>query len=217
MLKYTTRPLSDKTWLKPGRRKASAFSSSWTSTRDLLEKEIRALDGRDVVIEIDVREQDLRLDGTLRSRATADSPAVRVSFESKHGPMSFPCDAYKTGPYQNKMLPWQHNVRAVALTMEALRAAERHGAINTGQQYTGFRALNAGRTAPASHLTYDEAMRTLREISGVQHTTVEGPQVQAMIRLAQSRAHPDRNGGARDTWDLVEESARVVKHRHGWQ
>ena len=216
MLKYTTRPLSDQTWMKPGRRKASAFSATWSATLQLLEREIKMLDGTMVVIEVDVREDQLRLDGMIKANATAASPAARVAFDSKHGPMLFQCDRYKTGPYQNKMLPWQHNVRAIALTMEALRAAERHEAIDSGQQYTGFRALNAGRSAPSSHLTYDEALDLIREAAGIQHRMVEGPAVKDAIRLAQKRTHPDQNGGDRTRWDLVEQATQVVNWRHGW-
>ena len=143
-MEYKTRPLSDRTWLKSEfRRKASTFTATWTSTEELLEREVRLLGGKNVVIEVDVREGDLRLDGKLKARARSESPAVRVSFESReHGPMMFQCDRYNGGPWGNRMEPWQHNVRAIALTLEALRAAERHEAIDSGQQYAGFKAID---------------------------------------------------------------------------
>lgn len=39
---------------------------------------------------------------------------------------------------------WEHNVRAIALTLEALRAVDRYGTTG-GRQYAGFRQLQAGR------------------------------------------------------------------------
>lgn len=41
---------------------------------------------------------------------------------------------------------WQHNVRAIALSLKALRDMERYGATQ-GRQYAGFRQLTAGRAA----------------------------------------------------------------------
>lgn len=35
---------------------------------------------------------------------------------------------------------WQHNVRSIALGLEALRAVDRYGITRRGQQYAGFRA-----------------------------------------------------------------------------
>jgi hypothetical protein len=43
---------------------------------------------------------------------------------------------------------WQHNVRSIALGLEALRAVDRYGITRRGEQYAGFRAaLTAGSAA----------------------------------------------------------------------
>lgn len=43
---------------------------------------------------------------------------------------------------------WQHNVRSIALGLEALRAVDRYGITKRGEQYAGFTgALPAGRGA----------------------------------------------------------------------
>ena len=56
---YTTRPLRDRTWLRPAdKREASRFSSSWGDTETLLVSEVAALRGRDLVIEVDVTEAE---------------------------------------------------------------------------------------------------------------------------------------------------------------
>lgn len=217
-MKYSVRPLSDRTWMMPGRRKASGFSSTWRSTEELLDKEMRIIRATNVVIEVDVREGDLRIDGMLKSRAQAASPAVRLAFDSKHGQMVFPCDTYSGGPYGNKMLPWQHNVRAIALTLEALRAAERHGAINTGQQYTGFKALPGGAPveAPPS-MDIDEAWSIIGSYAEVpvrvlRATYESGAQAGATqaLRRARARWHPDRPDGDNDLFVKVGQAARLI-------
>lgn len=43
---------------------------------------------------------------------------------------------------------WRHNVRSIALGLEALRAVDRYGITRKGEQYAGFRAaLTAGSAA----------------------------------------------------------------------
>lgn len=208
-MRYTTRPLSDRTWLRPDReRKASQFDSTWTSTLDLLGKEIGHLGGRDVVIEVDVREQDIRNDGMLRANARSASPAVVVAFDTaRHGPMLYRADRY--GERWNRV-GWRENVRAVALTLQALRAVDRYGATETGQQYAGFKALPAGRALSASHMTSDEAEQIIRTAGYVDGVSQVGVKIADVYRRARAAAHPDRNDGDRTLWDQVEQAAAVL-------
>ena len=99
MRAYTTRPLSDRTWLNPAARVPTRFSAKWDNTLELLYREVDMLAGADIVIEVDITEADLRLDGTIRTRARAASPAVIVSFDSKHGPLSYRCDRFVAAYY----------------------------------------------------------------------------------------------------------------------
>ncbi len=215
-MRYTVRPISDRTWLRPNsKREASRFDSKWTSTMDLLGREIDFLGGRDVVLEVDVEDRYIRLDGMLRADARASSPAVVVAFESKHGPMLYRCDRFVSRWYEQGP-DWQQNVRAIALTLEALRAVDRYGATETGQQYAGFKALPAGRAMPASHMTADEAWSILGSFSDVPIATARrdaaaDPAVLLLIhKKARAFAHPDRHGGDRQLWDQVEQAATVL-------
>ncbi len=89
------------------------------------------------MLQIDIREQALRLDGGLRANARpVDFPGVRISFESKHGPLTYATDTHEF---------WQHNVRGIALGLQALRAVDRYGVTKRGEQYTGWKALPAGQ------------------------------------------------------------------------
>lgn len=208
-MRYTTRPLSDRTWLRPNSaRERSRVDATWTKTLTLLGREIDHLGGRDVVIEIDVREQDLKLDGTLRANArTPEHPAVVVAFETdQHGSMLYRCDRF-FAPYYGQV-DWQHNVRAIALTLESLRAVDRYGATETGQQYTGFKALPAGRAMPASHMTDDEALAVLVAIAG---PDADWDDDASLHRKARAVAHPDRNNGDQTLWDQVEQAANALR------
>lgn len=206
---YTTRPLSDRTWLRPdAQRKSSQFDATWSKTLQLLGREIDLLGGRDVVIEVDVNERHIRLDGMLRADARATSPAVVVAFDTKkHGPMLYRSDRY-ADRWSNRP-GWQENVRAVALTLEALRAVDRYGATETGQQYAGFKALPAGRAMPASHMTSDQAVSVIAAAAGVREHEVR-PDLVRIVRRARAFSHPDRNGGDQEAWDQVEQAAAVL-------
>jgi hypothetical protein len=202
-LTYTTRPISDRARFPIGKREESRFTAGWTDTLDLLEREIRALRGTHVVIEVDVPERSIRNDGMLYANARANTPAVVVAFDSKHGPLLYACDRYIRG-YHAKMDDWQHNVRAIALTLEALRAVDRYGASQSGEQYRGYKALPAGTGQVATHMTADEALAVLRMVAGREGTQEE------LHRWARAKAHPDRNNGDRAGWDHVEQAARVL-------
>lgn len=220
-MRYTTRPLSDRTWLRPAaQRKRSAFDSTWSTTLEDLAREIKHLGGKNVVIEVDVREQDIRLDGTLRANArTPEHPAVVVAFESDHGPQLHRCDRFERS-YRRDSIGWQENVRAIAKTLEALRAVTRYGSAETGQQYAGFKALPAGRAMPASHMTREAAAELLERIAVGDEGAARERSVQMILenselaretwKHARAETHPDRPHGSRELWDQVEQAAAVL-------
>ena len=211
-MRYTVRPLSDRTWLRPASaRQQSRFDTTWSKTLQLLGREVDHLGGRDVVLEVDVPERGIRNDGQLRADARASSPAVVLVFESKHGPMQYRCDRF-VEPAWRRGVDWQQNVRAIALTLEALRAVDRYGAVDTGQQYAGFKALPAGRAMPASHMTTDEAWGILGSFGDrpIREQQTDPSGLPRAYRSARAFAHPDRHGGDRTLWDQVEQAARVL-------
>lgn len=183
-MKYETRPLT--TWTGPfttDRAPARRFTASWQSTLDLLAKETDALGATLVVVQVDVTEADIRRDGMIRANARPGHPGVKISFESKFGPLTYATDTYDD---------WRGNVRAIALGLEALRAVDRYGITKTGEQYRGFNAIEG---VPVGTMTADEAVRFLTRMSGVQ---IVGPGDASMVKLAYRRAaaehHPDKGG-----------------------
>ena len=210
-MSYTVRPISDRTPFT-GKHERSQFSARWLDTRDLLLREVKALRGRDLVLELDVTEGQIRLDGQVRADARPTTPAVRVAFESKHGPLTYATD---------KFWHWQDNVRAIALGLESLRRVDRYGITERGEQYTGFKALPAGRAMPASHMTSLEAAQLLERVAigcdlgptrdqVVERIQTDKAQALKVWREARKVVHPDRRDGDQTMWDQVEQAATVL-------
>lgn len=201
---YVVRPISDRTPFT-GRHRRSPFDSTWSATENLLTREAAAIGGRNLVIEIDVAESQIKLDGRLYARAQAATPAVRVALESKHGPLTYATDRFHT---------WQDNVRAIALGLEALRKVDRYGITERGEQYAGFKALPSGRAMPASHMTADEAWSIIGSYQAQPIATFRAQastdEVRAAYRRARAANHPDKRGGDRTLWDQVEQAAAAL-------
>lgn len=113
-------------------RRQSQFDTPWQKTINLLLSELDKLNARNLVIELDCDESQIKLDGGLRAHAQMRGPGVIVGFESAKGPMRFPCDTF---------LDWRDNIRAIAKALEALRAVDRYGVTLKNEQYRGWSAL----------------------------------------------------------------------------
>jgi hypothetical protein len=116
---------------------ADPFSAGWSDTLWKLEQEVKKLGARSLVIELALKESEIRLDGWPYAEARPSHPGVIISFDSKHGPLRYGTDAF---PH------WQANVRAIALGLEKLRAIERYGIGKRGEQYQGWRQLSGGES-----------------------------------------------------------------------
>lgn len=177
------------TW--PGKlstaRRGSQFKASYNDTLKLLDVELGRLRASNVVIQLALDPRDIRLDGMPRADARPAHPGVILAFDSKHGPLSYPCDTFST---------WQENLRAIALALEYLRAVDRYGVTKRGEQYRGWTALPA--PAKGCFASKDDAaLWVSRETgSGVSVDTIinhEEARQQAFRALA-FRLHPDRGG-----------------------
>jgi hypothetical protein len=158
--------------------RSSPFGSTLTKTLETLERELRMLGATKIVVELDVREQDIRLDGYPRANAKLGNPAVAISFESKHGPLR-----YATGEYRT----WQDNLRAIALSMESLRAVDRYGVSKRGEQYRGWRAIAAGSQSVEDAIPDAEAARAFL-----------AEKYDGDLRRALFASHPDHGGSSED-------------------
>jgi hypothetical protein len=197
------RPLGE--WPRPKTTNPdrSPFTAKWSDTVDLLEREIGRVILRskpEVLIQIDAPEGAMRIDGGIRADARAGFHGVMISFESKYGPQSYLCDKYAAPHWANRgEQPWKDNARAIALGLEALRKIDRYGISDSGQQYTGWKALGPGIPLGAAQMTVEEAARLLATEGGADtlgDCSPEriAPHATSLYRLASKRHHPDGGG-----------------------
>jgi hypothetical protein len=185
----------------------SPFTTGWSSTVDLLEREINHLILRskpEVLIQIDAPEGAMRMDGGLRADARAKFHGVMISFESKYGPKSFTCDRYSAPNWANRgEQPWKDNARAIALGLEALRKLDRYGITDSGQQYEGWKALGSGIPMPAAQMTVEDAARFIAVHSSAIDIKTDAWRillgdpdlVKARYKDAAWKLHPDSDTG----------------------
>lgn len=176
----TFRPLSRPLPQRP--TSSSRFTAKWPQTLGLLARELR-LHGAQratTVLELDIRENDLRLDGMLRSDRGARSPGVVLSFKANavHGR---PDLRYEVTTFRD----WRANVRAIAMSLEALRAVDRYGVTTRGEQYAGWKQIEA----PVGEGNAGHG-RELIETAG-------------SFAEALKRAHPDHGGAVADFRDVI--------------
>lgn len=173
-LQYVFRPIP--IWPSPtSNRRYDQFKVSYKRTLEDLEYEILTLHGRNVVFGVGLTERDIRLDGLPRANARDFAhPGVEISFDSDFGRLVYATDQF---------YDWQGNVRAISLSLTALRAVDRYGVSKRGQQYAGYAQLAAGGPDP-------DRGRMLVERAGG-------------IREALRRHHPDQGGLEADFVDVV--------------
>lgn len=138
-----------------------------------------------------------RQNGELRSESQQPrdkDPGVVVSFRLPgNRPVVFPCDAYTTT---------EQNLAAVAATIEAKRAIERHGVSTLAREFEGYLALPSGdaaadqaaaaamsRPMPMPAPAGEDPHAILGVVPGAAREVVEG----AWRALARTH-HPDKGG-----------------------
>jgi hypothetical protein len=157
-------------------RRSSQYHVEFATARDHLVNELRLSHARDVVISTNV---PLRRDGLpLANMPQPADPGVAVYWTAtragKHESRNIACDAWHTV---------RENLRAVGLTVEAIRSLERTGASEIlDRAYAGFARLPAGAADDHwSTLGLPKGWRTVEQIT------------QRYRELAREH-HPDRGG-----------------------
>jgi hypothetical protein len=163
------------------RSSASRFRAAWDDTLKLLAFEADMLGATYLILQVDADPSDIRRDGMLRARARVGFPGVKVSIGSVYGPLEYATDAYED---------WRANIRAIALSLVALRAVDRHGVSKRGEQYRGWTALEGGADA-----TKRAAQDLIAGYGG--------------LAEALKTTHPD-HGGSAEAFQRVMEARRAL-------
>lgn len=172
------------------------FRSSYSQTLRLLEKELNHLGAAAVVVQAGYRL--VRNDGWPFSNAKPDHPAVILQFQTGRDTLTFRAATYTS---------FDDNLRAIAMTLSALRAIDRYGVVQ-GQQYAGFKQL--GSPPPDQPMTKHQAFAWLSFTSG--HTDLHSSRekLDAAYRQACKANHPD-TGGSHEQFLKVQEAYRILK------
>jgi hypothetical protein len=184
-------------------RKASQFSSPYPATLELLQRELAMLGAREAVLQLAITEAEIRTDGLPRANARPTHPGVALSFESRFGPLQYATDVFDH---------WQDNLRAIALSLEALRRVDRYGISKRGEQYTGWKALPAGNGKGDLQASAKFVLRCagLAEddvnVAGI----LDGTSFNSIYRLAARRAHPD-GGGSDAAFFQLQQARRTIE------
>ena len=182
------RPLQD--------TKRSAFKAKPSATYQLLHAELKHLGAEERTLYVAVSEADFRRDGRPRAGARILAPGVVLEFTSNGRRFEYVAD---------KFLTQHENIRAIALTLEHLRAVDRYGLTDERQQYAGFLALEGATPMPAGFISYEEARRYLLDVAPGSYDTDA-----TLLRFAKRKAHPDTGGDA-DTFQRVALAEQYLK------
>lgn len=174
-------------------RKAAPFRAGWSQTSDLLDHELGQVRAKNIVIQLALKPDEIRLDNRPRADARPSHPGVILSFETTHGPLSFPCDKFDD---------WRDNVRAIALALEALRKVDRYGVTKTGEQYRGWSQLPPPMNGK---MTPEQAASFIVEGSGVtaREAVSDREVARALYRSRAMDLHPDKGGDAEQFKQLM--------------
>ena len=176
----------------------SQFSAPISSTHRALRTELDALDALDRTLYVPVAANQFRRDGRPRSDAKLTGSALILTFDVDGQTHQYAADRFIT---------WQENLRAIALTLEALRAVARYGLTEQRQQYTGFLAIEPAHTAHAfTAATAEEFVQTIARRSPGRGLV----DLASVVRLAKRLTHPDQ-GGDPDEFQQVTNAETVLR------
>lgn len=178
-------------------RQDSRFDSSYDQTLSLLVRELEFLSAKNIRVEMYISENMVRRDGWVYASARPTQPGVVLRFEGSHGIVQMPCDTFHH---------WQDNLRAIALSLEALRKVDRYGCSKQGEQYRGWTAL-----PPASGdiSTPQEAANFIAQYCIYPpHAIVR--ELDAAYKEAARKCHPD-TGGNHELFLKLQKAVEILR------
>jgi hypothetical protein len=172
---------------------------SYNQTLELLDKELSMLDVKQAVIQIDLPESKIRIDGLPYSGARPNYQGVILSFQSKYGHLKYATDTFDF---------WQDNLRAIALGLEALRKVDRYGITKRGEQYTGWKQLPESVDGINDIRTAAEFIAKHSNFSAEEIINNKNIYTKA-YREAALKLHPDKGGNSNEFY-LLQKAKNII-------
>lgn len=187
---------------RPEQRMKSKPRLSYTRTRDLLRKELRAIRARDSKIEAFFTVEQISVLGWPLPGQHPSEPGVVLRFWLKGREYRMPCDSHAT---------FDENLCAITLTLTDLRRLERYHVVRNGTQYRGFLAAPGGDAPSDEASTISEAVGLLAGLSGCPEDDLRNdlPGLKRAYTLAARKVHPGF-GGSEETSKEVRDAYRLV-------
>jgi hypothetical protein len=223
---------------KEGGRRAT-FRSNYNKTVAQLRVELERAHARNVFIQTGHRGEDIRFDGLPKANARLPRfPGICLVFEKwkpagMHNTQGQPLGIYETLEFPCATFDnWEDNLRAVVLTLEALRAVARYGVSGTGaegagktdeaKQYSGFArkriADEGARHDGRQEMTVEAAANILvanAEGGWTIASVLQGrAEMESCFKAAAKRSHPDA-GGTENAFVAVSQAVSVLRKHFG--
>lgn len=210
-------------------RKRAPFRARWSDTVRMLRVELRHLQAVASVMDVDAWSG--LANGKIRADAKTLSPAVLLRCRCAVGLLVIPADGF---------LDWKDNVRAIGLTLKALRAASAYRVMPGNACYAPWiQAEGGGRSAPppeARPQPQPEPVRpsvplvdaallvaTFALLGGYDVTLIGGTSqlltdrvaYRGAYRAAARAVHPDRCGRDETRFKRLQAAAAILDRHHG--
>ena len=194
--------------------KSSLFKQTYSNTKRLLEDELYYLKAIEASIQIEmfIKAEDLRLDGELRHNAKPTKPGVVLSFSKVKNrvfdknaqtwknellTLSYPCDSYDH---------WHDNLRAIALSLQNLRAVARYGVFKYEDMVSRLALPSAeGKLSDRDSALHFISIHSGRTIDQLR----DKPFLKAGYLEAAMKLHPDKGGSSED-FHKLQEAKRIL-------
>jgi hypothetical protein len=184
-------------------RQTSKFQVAYEDLLFDISAELEKIKARDIVIQSFLQPHQLRADGWPRAGESPSHPGIIVSFNDRGGrPLSFPCDTYYN---------YHGNLRAISLSLTALRAIDRYGVTKRAEQYQGWAQLAAPADAP--FMSKEDAARWMADLAGVKTPRgliTDEDFRQATYKLAARKVHPD-TGGSHEQFVKLQAALKILE------
>lgn len=185
---------------------ACRFRASYRQTLNLLEKELNHLSAVAIVVQAGFPQHCVRNDGWPYANAKPLHPAVVLQFRSGKDTLTFRAVTYSS---------FDDNLRAIAMTLSALRAIDRYGVVQ-GQQYAGFKQIGSAPDPKKQPMSWAHAVSWLG-LYTAQSSLVFTKNREALdeaYRNACKKTHPD-TGGSHEAFLETQEAYRVLREALG--